>query len=104
MKKLWGKIWWYFNTGTTIVVKWPTMQTVEVGPGHRQWRQWYDGDSRVAYETDDPNDCYRPWLEENVGVQDRDWGWSAHSLLGTLQIVFRKGKEEQATMAAMKWG
>ena len=102
MKKLWSRIWWYFNTGTTIVVKWPETQIISVGRDHIEW---YDvGTSKVEIHTNDPNDCYRPWMEEHVGVQGKDWEWSGYGILGTVRIVFRKGKEEQATMAAVKWG
>jgi hypothetical protein len=50
----------------------------------------------------EPNEYYRPWLEEHVGKQGRDWDWD---LCGTeidyLEIYF--ARKEQATLFELKW-
>lgn len=96
-------LWWKFVPGTTINVKWPTGDIV-VDSNHPQW---YDcGAVKVLIHSADPNDHYRPWLEEHVGKQKRDWNWRMNprdSEGDTLQIKFRKGKEKFATLAAIRW-
>jgi hypothetical protein len=98
--------WWKFMPGAEIEVPWPAADIV-VGPNSRNW-----GGMGPTYEqifSTDPNDHYRPWLEENVGRQGWDWDWrigqvaAAGNVRDTLVIKFRKGKAEYATMAAMRW-
>jgi hypothetical protein len=51
---------------------------------------------------DEPNIKYRPWLEENVGVQGTDWDWKIHSVDGnSLAIDFNK--EDSAILFELKW-
>lgn len=83
----------------TITVKWPAGY-VEVGPDSREWNG-LTGESRQVIWTADPNDHYRPWLEEHVGKQHRDWDWDVH--INEIEITFRTGKEEWATQAALMW-
>ena len=57
-------------------------------------------------ESADPNDHYRPWLEENVGKQGVDWDWGlrnsdAHD--HTLSIRFKREYEMMALTAKMMW-
>ena len=77
-------LWWKFMPGTIITVKWP-----------------------VDSESSDPNDHYRPWLEQNVGKQNWDWNWRIKIGLFSqddgVVIKFRKGKEDCASMASLKW-
>ena len=90
--------------GTVIKVRWPVGQ-VSVGPSHRDVL-----DDVVEYfeyiESADPNDHYRPWMEENVGTQCWDWDWAVRDSDATenrLTIKFRRGKEQQAVIAALRW-
>lgn len=60
---------------------------------------------RGVFSTD-PNDHYRPWLEEHIGKQGRAWDWelSTHDILSnSLTIKVRRDKAKYASMAAMRW-
>lgn len=97
-------LWWKFVRGPEIVVRWPNGWT---RPDHLG----------VSCESADPNDHYRPWLEENVGKQGWDWNWrhsigdSMHTpgyesdMLGHDQVVikFRKKHQDSALVAKMLW-
>lgn len=91
-------LWWKYIPGTVIEVKWP------VG-----WVILYWDD--VSTESADPNDHYRPYLEKYVGRQHWDWRLGnavADNKAGTkgydtLRIKFRKGKEDYAIIAKLKW-
>jgi hypothetical protein len=96
--------WWLFG-GQTINVKWPSGWVV-------LHEDPYGG--VVSTDSADPNDHYRPWLEKNVGKQGRDWDWQVGAIAadngqGTigvdmLNLIFRKGKEDLATIAKLRWG
>lgn len=97
-------MWWRLVPGTEILVRWP-VGVISVGPAHRDG--WAGiGEYYGEIESADPNDHYRPWMEANVGRQCWDWDWD---LLGSdardnsLTIKFRRGKEQQAMEAALKW-
>lgn len=82
-------VWWKLMPGYCITVKWP-VGMVEF----------------TDYESPDPNDHYRPWLEENVGKQGWDWDWEMTNndiTTNSLTIKFRLGKKSYAMMAALKW-
>ena len=103
-KNLIDKIWWKFVSKVETKVKWPS-GTITVD--HNDPR-WFDcgGAVWVAFESADPNDHYRPWLEENVGRQGRDWEWGLkdHDVLNNqLTIKFRTKHARFATIAAMQW-
>jgi hypothetical protein len=94
-------LYWHFRTGAVIVLPWPSGYTE---PDHL-------GNSTNSA---DPNAHYRPWLETYVGKQGRDWEWKQHSdwsfdIAGTVttndsvELRFRKGKEQYASLAALKW-
>lgn len=96
------KLWWKHMTGRVIRVNWPVGE-VEVGPNSRSWNGCI-GDLRQMVYSSDPNDHYRPWLEANVGRQGWDWEWFLNFRLdNTLDIKFRKGKEEFAIQALLMW-
>lgn len=100
-----SKVWWKLMLGTTIDVQWP-IGKVLVEPEHHAWDLTL-GTSKQYVDSADPNDHYRPWLEENVGVQkwDWEWDWKFDDFLGDrLTIKFRKGKEKYATIAILRWG
>ena len=64
-----SKLYWKLPFGESIEVAWPKSNP----------------------QTNDPNEQWRPWLEENVGQQHLDWAWriSRHRSL-YVQIKFRK--------------
>ena len=87
--------------GTVIKVRWPVGQ-VAVGPDGLVGI----GEHFEYIESADPNDHYRPWMEENVGTQCWDWDWAIRDddvTEGRLTIKFRWGKELQALEAALRW-
>jgi hypothetical protein len=100
------KAWWRFMPGTIINVKWPKGMIV-AGPGPEDPR-WCDlgGASYVTYESADPNDHYRPWLEKHVGRQGWDWNWGLVDMDATenrLTIKIRQKHKEAAIMAKLQW-
>lgn len=94
-------LFWKYGKGPTVTVKWPVGPIEEVDP--------VDGTISA-----DPNDHYRPWLEKNVGKQNRDWMWkigptAADNGFGTrgydtLLIKFRKSKAKWSSIAVLLWG
>lgn len=99
MRKQYGfieSLWWKWVPGTTITVKWPTGQVdLRDRPG-----------ILTSWESADPNDHYRPWLEKNIGRQGRDWQWSIGTIKDTddtLLIKIRKKHEHAALVALIKW-
>jgi hypothetical protein len=54
----------------------------------------------------DPNEHYRPWLEENVGKQGWDWDWGLYDedvKRNTLTIKIRKKHAKFVIIAVMMW-
>ena len=90
-------LFWKYGSGPTITVKWPVGWVVlHVFP---------DG-SQTSAESADPNDHYRPWMEKNVGRQNRDWVWGLrdnNAAENRLTIKFRRSKAKLATMAVILW-
>ena len=87
-------------------MRWPS-GTIVAGPGPEDPR-WADlgGASYIAFESADPNDHYRPWLEKNVGRQGRDWDWymgNTDVVDNRLTIRIRKSKGTWASVAALTW-
>ena len=39
---------------------------------------------------DDPNEIWKPWLDEYVGKQQRRWEWWLHKDVNTVKIRFLK--------------
>ena len=103
---IFSNLWWKFMPGTTIKVKWPN------GPMIQEHIDQYKTDEELL--SADPNDHYRPALEQNVGKQGWDWDWRIGSIKAdngfgttgydTLLIKMRKGRDEYATIATLKWG
>jgi len=86
-------LFWKYGKGPTIKVKWPVGWTEQDHLGNQ-------------IESADPNHHYRPWLEKNVGKQNRDWVWGLrdnNAAENRLTIKFRKSKAQWATMAALLW-
>jgi len=91
-------LFWKYGKGPTITVAWPV--------GWVLLHQNPDG-SAVSTESADPNVHYRPWLEKNVGKQNRDWIWGMrdnNAAENRLTIKFSRAKAKWATMAAILWG
>ena len=99
------KLWWRFMPGVIINVVWPVGEVFIVDESSSRW-DWSMSAARQAVFSADPNDHYRPWLEEHVGRQGWDWNWGLldnNAAENRLTIKFRRGKESWATMAALKW-
>jgi hypothetical protein len=98
------KLWWRFMPGTVINVAWPRGQ-IKVGPSHRDGYSGY-GPEFEYVDSADPNDHYRPWMEEHVGKQGWDWNWGLSGTdvsLNRLTIKIRQKHEKYATIAALRW-
>ena len=98
------KLWWRFVSGVVINVKWPKGPLVV---DHNDPR-WVDlgGAVWVSIDSADPNDHYRPYLEQNVGKQGWDWDWGMGGMDATenrLTIKIRQRHAKYATIAAMMW-
>ena len=101
---LYDKLWWRFMPGVVINVAWPVGQ-VKVDPDlrHGIWSGYDPGD---YVQSADPNDHYRPWMEEHVGKQGWDWNWGLgnnDAADNRLTIKIRRKHEKYATMAALMW-
>lgn len=90
--------------GVVIKVKWPKGK---IAVDHNDPR-WVDlgGAVWVEFDSADPNDFYRPWMEQYVGRQKWDWDWG---FVGNdandncLTIKVRQTKAKYATIIAMRW-
>jgi hypothetical protein len=91
------KLWWRFVPGVVINVRWPKGWVV--------LHEDPDG-SKVSADSADPNDHYRPWMEQHVGRQGWDWNWGMADRDATdnrLTIKIRRKHAKYATIAAMRW-
>jgi hypothetical protein len=50
----------------------------------------------------EPNDYYRCWLEEHIGIQSNSWDWRIHSVVGNLLAIDFADKED-ATLFELTW-
>jgi hypothetical protein len=102
--RFWEKLWWSFVPGVVVKVRWPKGKIVV---DHTDPR-WVDlgGAVCVELESADPNDFFRPWLEENVGRQGWDWNWG---FVGNdvsdncLTIKVRQKYARYATIMLLRW-
>lgn len=91
------QLWWRFMPGVVINVKWPK--------GYVVLHESPDG-SMVSTESADPNDHYRPWMEEHVGRQGWDWNWGMANndvSENRLTIKIRQKYKECAIIAKLQW-
>ena len=100
------KLWWRFVPGVVINVRWPS-GVIVAGPGPEdpRWHDW-GGAAYITFESADPNDHYRPWMEQHVGRQGWDWNWGMADRDATdnrLTIKIRQRHARYATIAAMRW-
>jgi hypothetical protein len=97
------KLWWRFMPGVIIKVKWPTGKIV-IDSRHPAW---YDcGAEHVEIFSSDPNDHYRPWIEEHIGKQgwDWDWGFTGNDVSDNcLTVKIRRKHAAMASLMALKW-
>ena len=99
------KLWWRFMPGVVVNVKWPA-GTIVVDHNHPLWQDmggavWVD----LGFSAD-PNDHYRPWMEQHVGRQGWDWNWGMADRDATdnrLTIKIRQKYAKYATIAAIQW-
>lgn len=99
------QLWWRFMPGVVINVRWPSGD-ITITEDHPQW-DWTIGPSKYIVYSADPNEHYRPWLEENVGKQGWDWNWgmaARDALDDRLTIKIRRRHKKYATMLALRWG
>jgi hypothetical protein len=110
LKDWYSQLYWWIVGYVEITVKWPEHKMI-IGkhgdPG------WYDvGATYVEFETSDPNDHYRPFLEEWIGRQGRDWDWylrwhgrniETQESNGYLTIRMRKKHAIYASHIALMW-
>lgn len=64
LKQWLHRLWWKYALKVTIILPWPKSQPVGKSANDKQ----------TIYSVD-PNDHYRPWLEQNIGRQHWDWDW-----------------------------
>ena len=109
LKKWRDKIYWRLVDYVEIDVNWPT-GVLAVNHDHPRW---YDvGAVWVEIESADPNDHYRPFLEQWIGRQGWDWDWrlawhgrniETQESQGYLTIRMRRKHEIYASHIAMMW-
>ena len=103
VKKLIEKIWWKLVPYVEISVKWPKGNIVV---GYSDPR-WYDvGATWVEIESADPNDHYRPFMEEWIGKQGWDWSWymgNNDAAENRLTIRVQKKYSVYASHIAIMW-
>lgn len=49
----------------------------------------------------DPNMAYRPWLENHIGQQGRDWDWRLSG--NDIELKVSKKHSKQLTIIALTW-
>jgi hypothetical protein len=99
---LWYRLWWQYIPGVTVTVRWPR-GPVRVGPSHREG--WSGVGEYFEYiDSADPNDHYRPYMEQHIGRQGWDWDWQIDDIANdTLKIKIRRRHAKYATIIGMKW-
>lgn len=98
------KLWWYLMPGVTFKVKWP-VGDVLVEEGDKLW-DWTIGPRQYYVTSANPNDHYRPYLEEHIGKQkwDWDWGQAGNDITNNcLTIKIRQKHAHHAIMLALRW-
>ncbi len=108
-KKWRDQIYWRLVDHVEIDVKWPS-GVIVVDHDHPDW---YDcGATWVEIDSADPNDHYRPFLEQWIGRQGWDWDWhlkfhgrniETKEHVGHLIIRMRKKHAIYASHIALMW-
>lgn len=109
-----NKLWWKLIPGVIVKVKWPSGEIIAgpalqciVWPGSEdpRWRDWGDT-AYVRFDSSDPNDHYRPWLEKNIGRQGWDWDWALTDddmTKNQVTIRIRRKHRHYVPLLALKW-
>ena len=84
-------LFWKLIPGLVITLKWPNGVCLV---------KYYD-DVYKEEQSADPNDHYRPYLEEQVGKQFRTWDWKLDG--DNILLKLRFDKKDVATMIGLKW-
>lgn len=92
------KLWWRFMPGVVINVRWP----------REEWVVSHEDSTggQTSTLSADPNDHYRPWMEQHVGRQGWDWNWGMADRDASdnrLTIKIRQKYAKYATIAALQW-
>ncbi len=92
------KLWWRFMPGVVVNVRWP----------REGWVVLHEDSTggQTSTLSADPNDHYRPWMEQHVGRQGWDWNWGMANRDATenrLTIKIRQKYAKYATIAAIQW-
>jgi hypothetical protein len=101
---IYQKIWWRFMPGEVINVRWPVGK-VWVGPNSSSF-DGFTNEIPQYVESADPNDHYRPDLEQLVGKQGWDWNWGMADndvSANRLTIKIRKKHAHMASYFMLKW-
>ena len=96
--------WWRWMPGVTFTVKWPVGKIFILDETDSRWSGL--GPAQEAIESADPNDHYRPFLEENLGRQRWDWDWRLcddNVAENRLTIKVRNKHAKYATIAGLRW-
>ena len=98
------RLWWWLMPGVCIKVRWPKGK---IAVDHNDPR-WVDlgGAVWVEFDSADPNDFYRPWMEQHVGRQKWDWDWGFvgnDASDNCLTIKVRQKHAKYATIMSMMW-
>lgn len=95
---------WRFILRHEVVAEWPTGWT-KPHPAA--------GGGFIQVESADPNDHFRPWLEEHCGRQGWDWDWRLWTNGETMwtpgysepdRLLIRFRKESSAVWFRLTWG
>lgn len=103
--RLVSRLWWQYAPGEKIQVRWPRGEIIV---NHEDPR-WVDLGGAVWVNlgfSADPNDHYRHELENLVGTQNWDWGWTMEgndAAQDRLTIKFHRRHASWASYFAMKW-
>lgn len=111
----WEAIKWRFMRGEVVSLPWPKVEEFTVNDKSPGWVD-LGGAANVVIYTDCPNHHYRPWLEEKVGEQGKDWMWRHkvgcsvfispdwHRQIDRLEVKVSKRKSKWASLMMLKWG
>lgn len=104
------RIYWRLVDYVEVDVKWPSGEIV-VDHNDPRWAD-LGGAVWIGFESADPNDHYRPFLEQWIGRQGWDWDWrlawhgrniETGEQNGRLTIRMRKKHAIYASHIALMW-
>lgn len=74
--KTWRKVLWTIVPTVSVTLPWPH---------------------------DDPNNLWRPWLEEHIGMQGWSWDWRISQNCYDVEILVRRNKAKYLTAFLLRW-